>query len=115
MVEYIQTKIEDAIGMIEIDRPKVLNALSKQMIKDIVSAAEAFDVNDDVRVIVMRGKGRGFAAGADIHEISEAETIHLELLNQFADWDRLQGIKKPLLAEVHGLAYGGGFELALSC
>lgn len=115
MGDFIQTRKEQAIGMIELDRPNVLNALNRQMVKEIVSAAEAFDADDNVRVIVLQGKGRAFAAGADVKEISETNTIELEQMNQFADWDRLQGIKKPLLAAVHGLAYGGGFELALSC
>jgi enoyl-CoA hydratase len=85
------------------------------MISEIVVAMESFDRNDNVRVIVLAGKGRAFSAGADIDEMTEANPISLELLNQFAEWDRLALIKKPIIGAVHGFVFGGGFELALCC
>jgi enoyl-CoA hydratase len=112
---YIRTRVEDEIAVVELYRPDVLNALNRQMVTEIVSALEAYDRNDGVRVIVLTGSGRAFAAGADIDEMAGDDPIKLELLNQFAEWDRLVLIKKPMIAAVNGFALGGGFELALSC
>jgi enoyl-CoA hydratase len=112
---YIRTRVEDEIAVVELYRPDVLNALNRQMVTEIVSALEAYDRNDGVRVIVLTGSGRAFAAGADIDEMAGDDPIKLELLNQFAEWDRLALIKKPMVAAVNGFALGGGFELALSC
>jgi enoyl-CoA hydratase len=112
---YIRTRVEDEIAVVELYRPDVLNALNRQMVTEIVSVLEAYDRNDGVRVIVLTGSGRAFAAGADIDEMAGDDPIKLELLNQFAEWDRLALIKKPMIAAVNGFALGGGFELALSC
>jgi enoyl-CoA hydratase len=113
--EYIHTYVDEKIAVIELNRPNVLNALNRPMVTEIVTAMEAFDRNDDVRVIVLTGRGRAFAAGADIDEMANDDSITLELLNQFAEWDRLALIKKPVIGAVHGFALGGGFELALCC
>jgi enoyl-CoA hydratase len=112
---FIRTRVEGEIAVIELYRPDVLNALNRQMVTEIVSAFEAYDRHDEVRVIVLTGSGRAFAAGADIDEMAGDDPIKLELLNQFAEWDRLSLIKKPMIAAVNGFALGGGFELALSC
>ncbi|MCL6585545.1 MAG: enoyl-CoA hydratase/isomerase family protein [Anoxybacillus sp.] len=112
---HIQTWTEGMVAIIELNRPHVLNALNRPMVTEIVHAIEAYDRNDDVRVIVLTGKGRAFAAGADIDEMANDDPITLDLLNQFAEWDRLALIKKPMIAAVHGFALGGGFELALCC
>jgi len=112
---HIQTRTEGMVAIIELNRPHVLNALNRPMVTEIVHAIEAYDRNDDVRVIVLTGKGRAFAAGADIDEMANDDPITLDLLNQFAEWDRLAFIKKPMIAAVHGFALGGGFELALCC
>ena len=85
------------------------------MVSEIVTAMEEFDRDDNVRVIVLTGKGRAFSAGADIDEMTSDDPISLELLNQFADWDRFALIKKPIIGAVKGFVFGGGFELALCC
>lgn len=115
MKKYIKTACDKNIGILTLNRPEVLNALNREMAEEIVSALEHFDQDDSVRVIVITGSGKAFAAGADISEMVNDDAISLELLNQFAVWDRISLIKKPVLAAVHGFALGGGFELALSC
>ncbi|AEH47559.1 enoyl-CoA hydratase/isomerase family protein [Parageobacillus thermoglucosidasius] len=112
---HIRTHVDENVAVIELHRPDVLNALNRKMVTEIVSAMEFYDRDEHVRVIVLTGSGRAFAAGADIDEMANDDSITLELLNQFAEWDRLALIKKPTIAAVHGFALGGGFELALSC
>jgi enoyl-CoA hydratase len=113
--EMIETSVKGKIGLIELNRPKVLNALNRQMVSEVLSAMEAYDEDADIKVIVLAGKGRAFAAGADIDEMMDADAISMETLNQFTDWDRLAWIKKPVIGAVHGFALGGAFELALCC
>ncbi|WP_175986732.1 enoyl-CoA hydratase/isomerase family protein [Bacillus sp. Marseille-Q1617] len=113
--EYIVVSERDGLGFIELNRPKVLNAINRPMVSEIVEAFEEFDRNEHVKVIILSGKGRAFAAGADIDEMSEDGAVDLELLNQFTEWDRLAWIKKPIIGAVQGFALGGGFELALCC
>lgn len=113
--EVIETTVNGQVGLIELNRPKVLNALNRQMVSEVLSAMEAYDNDPDVKVIVLAGKGRAFAAGADIEEMMDADAISMETLNQFTDWDRLAWIKKPVIGAVHGFALGGAFELALCC
>ncbi|TYR75722.1 enoyl-CoA hydratase [Rossellomorea vietnamensis] len=113
--EYINVSVEDGIGLVELNRPKVLNAINRGMVSEILSAFESFDRNQEVKVILLSGKGRAFAAGADIAEMANDNAIDFELMNQFADWDRLAAVKKPIIGAVQGFALGGGFELALCC
>ncbi len=112
--QYIERYIEDGVGVIKLNRPKQLNALNRKMIREIITALEEFDRNDEVITILVTGNGRAFSAGADIDEMAENDSIQMELLNQFADWDRIPLIKKPLIGAVKGFVFGGGFELALS-
>lgn len=113
--EFIDTSIDNQIAIIELNRPRQYNSLNRKMVSEILEAMESFDRNEDVRVILIAGKGRAFSAGADIDEMAEVDSIHLELLNQFEDWDKLALIKKPVIGAVHGFVFGGGFELALCC
>jgi len=113
--EFIETSLIESTAVIELNRPRQLNSLNRKMISEIVSAMEEFDRNDNVRVIVLTGKGRAFSAGADIDEMTDDDPIRLELMNQFAEWDRLALIKKPIIGAVKGYVFGGGFELALCC
>jgi enoyl-CoA hydratase len=112
--QFIERFIEDGVGVILLNRPKQLNALNRKMVSEIVMALEEFDQNREVVSILVTGNGRAFSAGADIDEMSEADSIQMELLNQFADWDRISLIKKPIIGALKGFVFGGGFELALS-
>ncbi|WP_042347507.1 enoyl-CoA hydratase/isomerase family protein [Bacillus massiliigorillae] len=112
---FIETSICESVGCIRLNRPKQFNALNRTMVKEIVDTMEEFDRNDEVSVILISGNGRAFSAGADIDEMASDGAIDLELLNQFADWDRLALIKKPIIGAVKGFVFGGGFELALCC
>lgn len=114
-LKFIQVETDENIGIIQLNRPEVLNALNRKMVNEIVQTIEYMDRDEKVKVIVLYGNGKAFAAGADINEMAQDSAIDLELLNQFADWDLLLQVKKPMIGAVHGFALGGGFELALAC
>lgn len=114
-LQFVDATVVDGVGLIELNRPEVLNAINRPMVSELVELMTAFDRDPEVGVMVITGKGRAFAAGADIHEMAGDSPIDLELLDQFADWDRLLSIKKPIIGAVNGFALGGGFELALAC
>lgn len=113
--DFIEISMEDGVGFIRLNRPKQLNALNRKMVREIVTALEMLDQNDEVVAILLSGNGRAFSAGADIDEMANNGSIQLELINQFADWDRIALIKKPIIGAVQGFVFGGGFELALCC
>lgn len=115
MPSFIETSIHDRIGRVILNRPGQYNALNRVMVREIVEAMERFDRNDEVSVMLLSGNGRAFSAGADIDEMAQDGSVDLELLDQFADWDRLALIKKPIIGAVKGYVFGGGFELALCC
>ena len=111
----ILTRVENGVGLVQLNRPKVLNALNRETMAEIVTALEAFDGQDDVGCLVVTGNERAFAAGADIKQMASATPVDM-LNNPFIDyWDRLQRIGKPIIAAVSGYALGGGCELAMAC
>ncbi|WP_345239527.1 enoyl-CoA hydratase/isomerase family protein [Pontibacillus salipaludis] len=114
-LQFVEATVVDGVALIELNRPEVLNAINRPMVTELVELMTAFDRDPEVGVMVITGKGRAFAAGADIHEMAGDSPIDLELLDQFADWDRILSIKKPIIGAVNGFALGGGFELALAC
>ncbi len=113
--EHIIVRTEGKVGVIQLNRPKSLNALNRKMIEEIVGQLELFENDPTIRVMVIQGNEKTFAAGADIQEMMGETPLSFELADPFAIWDRLMAIKKPLLASVNGYALGGGFELALHC
>ena len=112
---FIEVTIDNGVGYIYLNRPRQYNSLNRAMIREIMYAMEQFDRDDYLQVIVVAGHGKAFSSGADIDEMAADNTVHLELLNQFADWDRIAQIKKPIIGSVKGFVFGGGFELALCC
>ena len=113
--EHIIVEQEPPIGIIRINRPKVLNAINFHLIREIVETLEAFDKDDDIKVTVLTGNDDAFSAGADVKELSEATPVDLIKRNQFALWDRMKRVSKPIIGAVSGYALGGGCELAMAC
>jgi enoyl-CoA hydratase len=103
------------VGIIKINRPKVLNALNPQLMTMLAEQMEAFDKDADIHVMLLAGSERAWAAGADIGDMAEQTAISMYERDQFATWDRIKRIKKPIVAAVRGFALGGGCELMMLC
>ncbi|MHC4234369.1 MAG: enoyl-CoA hydratase-related protein [Planctomycetota bacterium] len=115
MADEILTSTDGHVGIIRLNRPKQLNALSLELMEQLVVAMETYDADDDIHVILVAGNERAFAAGADITEMVESTVVQQYKGNQFARWERLQRIGKPIVAAVSGYALGGGSELMMLC
>ena len=113
--QFILVSREDAVGIVQLNRPQALNALSSTLIGELGAALKAFDDDEAIRCIVLTGSDRAFAAGADIKEMADASAIDMITGDRLASWDRIRAIKKPIIAAVSGYALGGGCELAMAC
>ena len=105
---------ERRVALLRFNRPKQLNALNGQVMDELCSALEAMDHDDAIRVLVVTGNERAFAAGADIGEMANASPIDMLRTNRIAQWDRVRRIGKPVIAAVAGWCLGGGCELAMT-
>ncbi len=113
--ETILTEVHGRVGLIRLNRPKALNALNSVMVAEIMDALEKFDADEAVGAMVLTGNERAFAAGADIKEMSQASPVEMLTGGYIDTFDRIRGIKKPVIAAVSGWCLGGGNELAMSC
>lgn len=109
------TKDPAGYAVLQFNRPDVLNALNMRLMEELVDAFERLDQDQEVRCIILTGNEKAFAAGADIKEMADASAIDMLLRDQFARWDRIRKIKKPIIAAVSGFALGGGCELMMTC
>lgn len=103
------------IALVKLNRPKVLNALSTDLMTELVECMLELDKNPEVRAIILTGNERAFAAGADIAQMVTASPIDQINDQRFRTWEMLKLITKPIIAAVNGFALGGGCELAMSC
>ncbi len=113
--ETILVETHNRVGLIRLNRPKVLNALNSTLLKELAEALETFDADDAIGAMVITGNEKAFAAGADIKEMAEASAVEMLNSDFIPTFDRIRGIKKPVIGAVSGWALGGGNELALSC
>jgi enoyl-CoA hydratase len=117
-MEYTTLKVtrrESGYALIALKRPEALNALNRRVMDELVDALGKLDADENIRCIVLTGDEKAFAAGADIKEMADASAVDMLIRDQFATWDRIRKIKKPLIAAVSGFALGGGCELAMLC
>jgi enoyl-CoA hydratase len=106
---------EEPIAVARLNRPEQLNALSSELMRELVGALENLDADESIRCIVLAGDERAFAAGADISELRDTKTIDLYFGARLDLWDAIRSIRTPLVAAVSGYCLGGGCELAMAC
>jgi enoyl-CoA hydratase len=107
------------VGIVILNRPERLNALSTALMREVVQALEEWETNDEIGAMVLIGNDKAFAAGADIREMQD-QTFATLLLRDFPEgrggsWTRVSKVRKPTIAAVSGYALGGGCELAMAC
>src|SRR6184192_970735 len=113
--EHILVEIDAPIATVTLNRPKVLNALSPDLILELTTALSELDADENVRAVVLTGGPKVFAAGADIGDMADRGPVDQLLRDQTGRWAPLAGFSKPLIAAVNGYALGGGCEVALMC
>ena len=114
--ELIKVEERGRVGLITLDRPKQLNALSPQLMQELGGALQAFDANEGIGAIVITGNEKAFAAGADIAAMKDYSYMDAFLSDYITrDWEHIRRIRKPVIAAVAGYALGGGNELAMMC
>lgn len=114
--EHIIVEQKGAVGIIRLNRPKMLNALSFGVLREIAAAVDDLEADDAIGCILMTGSEKAFAAGADIKEMQPKGFI--EMFNEdftAIGGDRVARCRKPTVAAVSGYALGGGCELAMMC
>lgn len=115
MYETILTEVRGRVLHIQLNRPKALNALTTQMMQEVLACATAHDADPGIGCILLTGNERAFAAGADISELAVQDYASMYASDFFAGWDRFAALRTPKLAAVAGYALGGGCELAMMC
>jgi enoyl-CoA hydratase len=115
MSDLVLVERDGPIAVVLLNRPDALNALSDELMDELISTLQELDRDEGVRAIVLGGSERAFAAGADIAELAKSSAIELYYQRRVERWDAIAGLWTPLVAAVSGYCLGGGCELAMAC
>ena len=115
--ETIELKKENRIGIITLNRPKVLNAFNEQLVWDLQEATHNLKEDNDIRVVVITGAGKGFTAGADLTERESTWTSTKDSLNRgfLPTFKNIMEMPKPVIGSINGPAAGIGAAIAMAC
>src|SRR5213595_1781628 len=114
--DLIKVEHKGRVGVITLNRPKQMNALSPELMQELGVALHSFDARHDIGAIVITGDQKAFAAGADIAAMKEYGYMDAYMADYITrDWEHIRRIRKPVIAAVAGYALGGGNELAMMC
>ena len=105
----------DKIQIIKLNRPKSLNALSKDLLIELSDSLIEANNNKKVRCVILTGNNKSFSSGADMKEAPESDMPFWAEKKRLLSWKNIENFKKPIIAAVNGWALGGGLELALLC
>lgn len=113
-MNYIKTSTPKAgVALIELNRPEKRNALSNATLQEIVEQLQLLEADSSIKAVVITGNTQCFAAGADLNELIQLDTVSLQQDIRPSLWKRIDEFSKPLLMAVNGYALGAGLELAL--
>lgn len=117
MTKLVEINVQDAVGYLKLNRPEKLNALSRELVQEVIGALDELSADQTVKVIILSGEGKAFSAGGDIssmRELSDAADVTewIEYVSSLSK--KIMDLNKYVIAAVHGYAAGAGFSIALA-
>ena len=115
--EYLRFDLDNAIGVITLNRPEKRNALSLELLDELNAMLTTVSKDNDVRVVIIKGEGKVFCAGHDISQLVDRKmTDYTAIFDTcVVVMEKIQGLPQPVIAQVHGVATAAGCQLVAAC